>query len=451
MAKPPPLPGQARPAAADENLVDRSIRLGLSGDVEAALRWSAAEVQREPSQPVVLFLTGRWLQELKQTAPAVLAYRVAAARAIDAGSLPIAIAACSGLRQVGAEAKAELDELSKTYAKGSSRLLEKAVAPPKIGGAETGQPLAEAFKGAGLVDEVTDVIESARAALEADRSQRSEAPKVSPQALFSSFGERALRAFAAGFDVTLVASSTHLIREGDMGSEAFLLARGELEVQREPRDDQPAVKLARLGNGALIGEMALLSRSPRGASVIAARPSIVLRSKKETLDELASNAPEVGRELAGRFRRRMVENLVRTSSILRAVDPRERPALVERFVTRTFEADEKLISQGQPSDGLHLIASGQVKVEADGLQITNLGAGEVVGEVALVLRRPSNADVVTVHPTVTLHLAREEFQAIIKEHPKLLAELYDLAVQRDDETSSIVAQEATDADDFVLL
>ncbi len=54
-------------------------------------------------------------------------------------------------------------------------------------------------------------------------------------------------------------------------------------------------------------------------------------------------------------------------------------------------------------------------------------------------------------PTVTLHLPRERFLELIKEHPAILGELYELAIKRDEETSSIVAQEAADADDFVLL
>jgi hypothetical protein len=39
----------------------------------------------------------------------------------------------------------------------------------------------------------------------------------------------------------------------------------------------------------------------------------------------------------------------------------------------------------------------------------------------------------------------------VKRHPALLAQLYELAVKRDEETSSIVAQEATDIDEFVLI
>jgi CRP-like cAMP-binding protein len=147
---------------------------------------------------------------------------------------------------------------------------------------------------------------------------------------------------------------------------------------------------------------------------------------------------------------------VRTSHVLIAVDPAERPALVERFETRVFEKGEKLIQAGQDPDGLHLIASGEVAVVGDdggeSFVISTLGAGDVVGEVALVLRRKANADVVAVHPTVTLHLPREDFLSLIHDHPAILLGLYTLAIKRDEETSSVLATSTTSvAEDYVLI
>jgi CRP-like cAMP-binding protein len=129
--------------------------------------------------------------------------------------------------------------------------------------------------------------------------------------------------------------------------------------------------------------------------------------------------------------------------------------LVSRFVTKSFEDGALIISQGQESDGLHLVVSGEVSVvhreRGESTLIARLGPGEVVGEVALVLRRPANADVIATHPTVTLHLPRQRFLELVKAYPAVLAELYDLAIRRDEEISSIVAQEATDVDEFVLV
>ncbi len=105
---------------------------------------------------------------------------------------------------------------------------------------------------------------------------------------------------------------------------------------------------------------------------------------------------------------------------------------------------------------MFLIASGGVEVrgtdaEGDSVVLAQLGAGDVVGEISLVLRRPATADVVAVHTTVALELTSERFQDAIHAYPGLLQELYELAIKRDDETRSVVAQAAVDVSDTVLL
>jgi cAMP-dependent protein kinase regulator len=317
-------------------------------------------------------------------------------------------------------------------------------------------PLSDSLRGAELLDNVAKILNDASEKLVAARAAGAARPRVVPQPLFSSLDESGLRAMIGIFEVATVPEGAVLIEQGTRGAEAYVVARGELEVQRVPHEaDASPIRLARLGAGALFGEMALLSRSPRAARVIACRPSVLLVARKEALDEVAAHRPEIGREFAAYCRRRMLDNLVRTSSVLRAVTPEERPALVEMFITRTFEEHETIISQGHASEGLHLIASGEVVVvHKDGEEstvIAELGPGEVVGEMALVLRRPANAHVIASHPTITLHLPRDRFLALIKQHPAILSELYELAVKRDEETSSIVAQEATDIDEVVLL
>jgi cAMP-dependent protein kinase regulator len=57
-----------------------------------------------------------------------------------------------------------------------------------------------------------------------------------------------------------------------------------------------------------------------------------------------------------------------------------------------------------------------------------------------------------VHPTVTLHLPREEFIGLIRDHPAILAGLYLVAVERDEETTSVLGEGATAiVEDFDLV
>jgi len=202
--------------------------------------------------------------------------------------------------------------------------------------------------------------------------------------------------------------------------------------------------------------MALLSRAPRAASVIANRPSILLVARRDALEAVAERRPEVGAELAAHCRRRMVANLLRTSPVLLAVDASARPALVERFDTRIFEKGEKLIDEGTDPTGMHIVASGEVAVigheAGEPFVIATLGVGDVVGEVGVILRRKSNADVVAVHPTVTLYLPREDFMDLVAQQPAMLAGLYLLAVEREEETSTVFSTTTTSvSEDYVLV
>jgi CRP-like cAMP-binding protein len=460
---PPDLPG----SSTTDSPVDRALALLLAGEREAALRWSAAEVEQDASVPSALILTCRLLAELGRSEAAIEGFEVSVRRSIDAGNLPLAVAAVADLRTLGVPIDAYLDAIAGAFCNASLRLTgaeSPHPPPPPIPAHVNFQPLSSFLAGPALLSKATAIIHRARN--EYETLEESEPTLLAPVPLFSQLDKEALRALIAAFEMITVPAGAVVIEEGQEGAEAYIVARGELEVQRQPgehdrvsddgTEDATPITLARLTNGALFGEMALLSRAPRGASVVACRPSILLVARRDALEDVAEAQPQVGVELAAHCRRRMVTNLVRTSPVLIAVDPQERPALVERFETRVFEKGDKLIEAGKEASGLHLIASGEVAVVGedggDSFVISTLGAGEVVGEVALVLRRKANADVVAVHPTVTLHLPREDFLALIADHPAILVGLYTLAIQRDEETTSVLATSTTSVvEDYVLV
>jgi CRP-like cAMP-binding protein len=189
---------------------------------------------------------------------------------------------------------------------------------------------------------------------------------------------------------------------------------------------------------------------------VTAGPALLLAASKSALDGAVAKNPELGREFAEHCRRRMLDNLVKASPILRSVSPAERAALVQRFSIRAFEQGERVITQGRATDGLFLIASGEVAIvhqddSGEGTVIARLGPGEAVGEVALVLRRPAIADVVANHPTVTLMLPRERFLEMARAHPEVFVDLYELAVGRDQETAAAAEVEAASLDDGILV
>jgi CRP/FNR family transcriptional regulator, cyclic AMP receptor protein len=116
--------------------------------------------------------------------------------------------------------------------------------------------------------------------------------------LFELCSKRDLRRIAALAVERGVPDGTELIREGEPGTEFFVVVDGEIDVRRKGR------RVARLGPGSYVGEIALLSRSPRTATVVAATPLRVLTIAGRDFVQLLDTMPElwlkVARTLADR-------------------------------------------------------------------------------------------------------------------------------------------------------
>jgi cAMP-dependent protein kinase regulator len=451
MAQVPPLT-----TAVEERAIDRALSLALKDDREGALRIAAGLLVDEPLSAFNTFVTAWLLGALGRPAALELGLRASLERAVFDGNLPLAIAAHALLRNAGFTADEGLETMAATFAKGASRLSLVRGAPPRMTVAPKESPqLDTKLEAEALLDAATKNLEAAK--LAQDEASVSEvAALVSPQVLFSGLDAEAFKVTVAAFEVRFVATGEVLVEEGSVGNEAFIVARGELDVSKKSMKPGGApLALARLGNGALFGEMALLSSAPRTATVSACRPSVVLAGSKAALDRVAAKVPEVGRVFAEFCRRRMLDNLVRTNFILKSASPAERPALIERFVVKQFNQGDRIIVQGAQPDGLHIVALGEVDVVhkdgSDDTLVARLGPGEVVGEVALILRRPAITDVLAHHPTLTLFLQRDRFLGLARSHPKVFVELYELAVHRDQETTAAAAAEAAETDDFVLV
>jgi CRP-like cAMP-binding protein len=75
--------------------------------------------------------------------------------------------------------------------------------------------------------------------------------------------------------------------------------------------------------------------------------------------------------------------------------------------------DERLIKTGDPGDAMYFIASGVLEVMAAGQRIL-LTSGDFVGEMALVLNQPRQADVTALSYCLLLRLDRRDFQSLLR-------------------------------------
>jgi CRP/FNR family transcriptional regulator, cyclic AMP receptor protein len=118
--------------------------------------------------------------------------------------------------------------------------------------------------------------------------------------LFSACSKKELQAVARASDEISLGPGRVLCEQDTVGREAFIILEGTAEVRRNGR------KVATLGPGACLGEMALLDHGPRTATVTAASDMKVLvlgaREFSAIVDEVPPIAHKLLKALAGRVR-----------------------------------------------------------------------------------------------------------------------------------------------------
>ena len=138
--------------------------------------------------------------------------------------------------------------------------------------------------------------------------------------LFASLTPSRLRSIAGAFTERLYAKGETLFHEGDAAHEFFVVARGELAVVTEGTEPH---LVNRLGPGEHLGEIALLTGSPRTATVSAVRPSRLLVLAAEDFHKLIeSNATvlaHIARALSRQLDARTRQQPARLTTLVVAV------------------------------------------------------------------------------------------------------------------------------------
>jgi CRP/FNR family transcriptional regulator, cyclic AMP receptor protein len=118
--------------------------------------------------------------------------------------------------------------------------------------------------------------------------------------LFSACSKKELQAVAKASDEVNLPAGRVLCEQGTIGREAFVIVDGEAEVRRNNR------KVATLGPGSYVGELALLDHGPRTATVTTTSDVTVLvlgaREFSGLLDEVPSISHKLMKALAHRIR-----------------------------------------------------------------------------------------------------------------------------------------------------
>ncbi len=116
--------------------------------------------------------------------------------------------------------------------------------------------------------------------------------------LFAGCSKRELRMLAKSAIVEPRAAGATLVTEGETGTNAFVILQGKCKVTRRGR------KVGAVTEGGVVGELSMLNRAPRNATVVAETPlEVAILGRREflaLLDESPSICHKLLQSLAAR-------------------------------------------------------------------------------------------------------------------------------------------------------
>lgn len=127
--------------------------------------------------------------------------------------------------------------------------------------------------------------------------------------------------------------------------------------------------------------------------------------------------------------------VLQRAPLFQGLNRRQIERLGKRFVERSYEPGDKIVTQGKGGEGFFIIMEGQVEVvreQLDGAQVVlhSLEVGDFFGEMALLTERLRTASVVATESTCCLVLTRWDFLGLLREDADMaVAVLQELAAR----------------------
>lgn len=86
---------------------------------------------------------------------------------------------------------------------------------------------------------------------------------------------------------------------------------------------------------------------------------------------------------------------------------------------RELREGDELMRQGRPGREFFVLVEGAVAVTRDGAKVADLGAGDWLGEIALLTYRPRSATAVAMSPVRALVLSDRDFRRVVETTPRI--------------------------------
>lgn len=214
-----------------------------------------------------------------------------------------------------------------------------------------------------------------------------------------------------------------VIREGEFGDTFYAVLSGEFAVEIYD-DDGTQKEVARMKEGAIFGQLAMMGRGQRNATIrCATMIGELLEVSRGPFQKLIKQKPVADR-LEEDYRREVISKFVRENEYLRGLSDADKNKIIEQGKLNRFEAMKDVYKAGDPAKTFYFVRQGFLKawrVEGETENIlAYLRDKDFFGDLELLEPQPRVATVTTMEPVEIVELSRTLLAELYQRYPETI-------------------------------
>lgn len=232
-----------------------------------------------------------------------------------------------------------------------------------------------------------------------------------------------------------MAADVAVITEGQQPEFLYLVHSGLLMVSKRHHHD--IFDVGFITPGEAFGEASILYEAPANAEVRTTEPSLLFRLPAETVRDILRSNQRLMRALEQLAERRMAASAMAINAVFSKLPQAARETVLYNAHFVSLDVGETLFEEGQSDTRfMYLVLGGKAEATValpdspdQRIVFANIGAGDEVGEIAIITGRSHAATVTATTPLHLLKINNETIHAWLKRYPDFGYALY-ACVQR---------------------
>ena len=266
--------------------------------------------------------------------------------------------------------------------------------------------------------------------------------------LFTTFSEAEISRLMAESEIVELPAGGKCFQQGDVADRMYVILEGSMTpIAEDCESERGEIGMGVLEAGDFFGEIGLLTRQPRNASMLALAPSRLLAIDQTAVRHLLRTHREVFGLVLRTLRFRLVDRLVRTSPIFSCFARADRTEVAKQFRLLEVKHGSTIIREGVPDQGVFVVLAGQVEISQSSQHgrkvLASLSHGDVFGEQSVIFDQPAVATATARGKCWLFALSEARFAKILARNPRLRELLLEVGSirSRDNRRQYLVEQE----------